>query len=103
MKVSGDLAGEVGDRRGAGGGCRRCDPSGPGVSYTAMGRECHPAFCNWMEEAYGLHEASFLPYGLKDGEKAGEDLGGCKACGVRVNTAGRVNQRVTVQNVMLNK
>ena len=56
-----------------------------------------------MKEAYGLHEVSFLPYGLKDGEKAGEDLGGCKACGVRVNTAGRVNQGYTVQNVMLDK
>lgn len=48
MEVSGDLAGEVGDRGGAGGGCRRCDPSGPGVSYTAMGREGDPAFSDWM-------------------------------------------------------
>ena len=48
MKVSRDLAGEVGNRRSAGGRCRRRDPSGPGVSYTAMGREGHPAFCDWM-------------------------------------------------------
>ena len=62
------------------------------MSYTAMGREGDPAFCDRVEEAYGLHKASFLPDGLKDGEKAGENLGGCKACGVRVNTADQVNQ-----------
>ena len=92
MEVSGDLAGEVGDRGGARRGGRRRDPARPGVRNTAVRGEGDPAFGHRVEESYRLHESTFLADRFKDREKTGEDLGGCKACGVRVNTAGRVNQ-----------
>ena len=49
---------------------------------TAVGGEGDAAIRHRVEEPYGLHEALLLADGLENGEEAGEDLGGCKACTV---------------------
>ena len=52
-----------------------------------MGGEGDSALGHRVEEADGLGEALLLPDGLEDGGEAGENLLGCKACGVVIQVS----------------